>query len=59
MLSGKKSVISEVLKLKVIWIQECFWYSKRCYSSIKNKPEWFEKLNEIYNKRRAYLNINK
>ena len=38
MLSGKKSVISEVLKVKSNMDSGMFfWYSKRCYSCIKNE----------------------
>ena len=56
MLSGKKSVISEVLKVKSNMDSGMFFgIQKGAIAALKMKPEWFEKLNEIYNKRKELI----
>ena len=58
MLSGKKSVISEVLKVKSNMDSGMFFgIQKGAIAALKMKPEWFEKLNEIYNKRKELILI--
>ena len=56
MLSGKKSVISEVLKVKSNMDSGMFFgIQKGAIAALKMKPEWFEKLNEVYNKRKELI----